>query len=107
MGNHVNNLINLNILERKILGINAVVHTSTPWGRQINYQAPFARLSLLRNDPKTSYMQTRKRGGGKGAFKPAQRDFISQIRINNVSIVKSRGITGSMMKLGRKKAILK
>ena len=66
MGNHANNLINLTILERKILRINAVVHTSTPWGRQIDYQVPFARLALLRNDPKTAYMQTRKRGGGEG-----------------------------------------
>ena len=50
-GNPANNLINLNVLERKILRINAVVHTSTPWGRQINYQAPFARLSLLTEWP--------------------------------------------------------
>ena len=66
MGNPANNLINLKILERKILRINAVVHSSTPWGRQINYQAPLARLTLLRNDPKTSYMQTRKKGEEKG-----------------------------------------
>ena len=46
MGNPANNLINLNILERKILGINAVVHTSTPWGRQINYQASRRRRGL-------------------------------------------------------------
>ena len=39
-GNHANNLINLNILERKILGINAVIHTSTPRGRQNDYFGP-------------------------------------------------------------------
>ena len=91
-GDHANNLINLNVLERKILRINAVVNTSTPWGRQIDYQAPFAWLALLRNDPKTANMQTRKRGGGEGACNPAQRDFISQIRINNVGMVTSRGL---------------
>ena len=68
MRNHANNLINLAILERKILGINAVVHTSTPWGRQIDYQVPFARLALLRNDPKTAYVQTRKRGEGEATL---------------------------------------
>ena len=100
MGDHANNLINLNILERKILRINAVVNTSTPWGRQIDYQAPFAWLALLRNDPKTANMQTRKRGGGEGACNPAQRDFISQIRINNVGMVTSRGLVSfSWLKL--------
>ena len=28
-------------------------------------------LALLRNDPKTAYMQTRKRRGGEGACNPA------------------------------------
>ena len=100
MGDHANNLINLNILERKILRINAVVHTSTPWGAQIDYQAPFARLALLRNDHKTTNMQTMKSGGGEGACNPAQRDFISQIRIDNVGMVKSRGLVSfSWLKL--------
>lgn len=88
---HANSLIALNVLERKILRINAVVHTSTPWGRPINYQAPFAWLAILRNDPKTAYMQTR-REGRRGLRPCPERDFISQICLNNVGMVKSRGV---------------
>ena len=38
--------------------------------------------------------------GGEGACNPAQRDFISQIRIDNVGMVKSRGLVSfSWLKL--------
>ena len=39
-------------------------------------------------------------GGGEGACNPVQRDFISQIRIDNVGMVKSRGLVSfSWLKL--------
>ena len=87
MEHHADDLVDCDVVERKLVGVNPIIYTCTTRGGEIHLQRPLPRLTGFGNNAKATYMQIGKGRRTERACNPTSGNLMGEVVVNDYGLL--------------------